>query len=157
MQSGRNGGSSTRGGAVDAALWVLAGTLLGLSIALSLDPEPEALSRLDLSDALLHLVGYGALTAAWLFAGVWRPGRGSGLLGGSGGIVVLAIVGLGLALEAIQAPIPHRDANWQDALANVVGVGTAWWVWRAVKSMEAGRRLGRRPRRRDRSTPGDLP
>lgn len=146
MRSDREAAPKLRSRAIDAALWVLGGGLLGASIVLSLDPEPEALSRLDLSDALLHLVGYAALTAAWLFAAVWRPGRGPGLFPDSAALILVGLLGLGLALEALQGLVPARDADWRDALANVVGVGTAWWAWRTTRGLDAAGRLGHRRR-----------
>lgn len=114
------------------ARWRLAWRLLFLLAALwvawsGLAPT-EALPSLGLWDKLAHAIGYGLLTLllvpaldpprAWL-AGAW-------------------VMLYGIGIELAQAWGGHRQGDWQDALANGVGVLLAIALW------EAGRLLLRR-------------
>jgi VanZ family protein len=122
------------GRALDIALWVIAISLLAGILLLSLDPEPDLLDPLNLSDAALHLGGYAALTASFLLAGVWRPGR-VGVWPRGAPIVALGILAFGVLVEIAQGMVPNRAADWRDAFANTLGVVLAWWTWRAVQRL----------------------
>jgi VanZ family protein len=60
-----------------------------------------------------------------------------GLLGYPGmvGRVVLGLLGFGAAIEFAQSATGWRYGDWQDWLADAVGVAVAYSVWKAVRSV----------------------
>lgn len=87
--------------------WLL---LLGL-VVLSLVPIPVPPTDLPNSDKWLHLLSYLVLTYVFLHAYSLRPG-----------LVVIGLLGLGMALESAQTLTPHRYFEGLDLLMNVTGV-----------------------------------
>jgi VanZ family protein len=121
---------------LNAALWGLAGLLLGAAVILSL--SPAAGLGLVNGDKLLHVLGYFALTLSWLLAAVWVPFRGGGELAGGGGNVTLGLVLFSLVLEASQGAV-GRNISPLDGLANVLGAATALWVWTVFRNKFSSR------------------
>ena len=119
-------------------MWVVAVGLLLLVIILSLGPSPAGVDIFDLSDAILHALGYAGLTAAWLMAIVRRPGRSAGPLPAGAPVVVTAILATGIAIEIIQ-PAFGRVAQVADVLADAVGAAIGVGVWAALTT-RGGRR-----------------
>ncbi len=76
----------------------------------------------SVNDKLLHFVAFGVLVAVAWPAGIHlcrgrSRGRGWGLA-----LAAVYATFIGLGLELWQSTIPHRDASWGDALADVLGV-----------------------------------
>lgn len=95
------------------AFWLASGYAIAvLIIALSLLP---ALPGPDTAgfDKIAHGLMYATL-AAW-FCGIYRPAKWPVLLG--------VFVALGGLLELAQSMTMARSAEWQDMLANLVGLG----------------------------------
>lgn len=46
-----------------------------------------------------------------------------------------ALLGFGLALEAIQAHLPYREFSLTDMLANAAGIALGLLIWRALQSL----------------------
>lgn len=46
--------------------------------------------------------------------------------------VLLGLLAAGLAIELAQAATGWRYGDWQDWVADAVGVGVAWGVWRLL-------------------------
>jgi len=82
-------------------------------------------------DQVIHFVAYASLSAALLFAAVWRRGRGPGPFPNGAATIVLAIVAFGAGIEVLQGLL-GRDAEILDATANAGGSITGLLVWRAV-------------------------
>ena len=87
--------------------------MLLLLTVLALIPGPPDPLPLRHADKLYHLLGY-ALLAGWTVQ-LWR---GCALRNR-----LLAVLLLGLLLEALQAALPWRSADPLDALANALGAG----------------------------------
>ena len=97
------------------AWWTLGGVVLGAVTAASLTPLPADFTRTPVEDWVFHVVAWTAVSGG--FAPLHRR-------------VLIVAVGLflySLALEGVQALLPHRVGEWGDVLAKGVGVmiGTA--------------------------------
>jgi hypothetical protein len=78
------------------------------------------------ADKVFHGVAYFVTTLLFLFAAVWRPGRGPGPLARFGVYVVLAIVAAGLVVELLQGALTaDREPELADWLAEVLAVMAA--------------------------------
>ncbi|HET6604685.1 MAG TPA: VanZ family protein [Xanthomonadaceae bacterium] len=96
-------------------LWQAVGALgIATLVIVCVIPEPPDPLPLASADKLYHVLGY-ALLAGWY---VQLYERGAGLIQ-----ALLALLALGLVLEAVQALLPWRSAEAGDALANAAGVG----------------------------------
>lgn len=117
-------------------LWQSLGAALVLAVAyLSLAPAIDIGGPPD-SDKLAHGVTYAVL--AIFYGALYRPARFAA--------VALALVGLGAALEAIQAMLAYRSAELLDMLANGAGVAAGLIVAAtpAGRALEAAEGLLRR-------------
>jgi VanZ family protein len=80
---------------------------------LALTPRPP--DTLDIGwDKLNHVLAFGALAFAGRFA--LAPARRAALWDGA------ALAGLGVAIELLQQLVPARSAQWQDLLADALGI-----------------------------------
>lgn len=128
---------------LDRLLWLIVFVLAFVVIYTSTappsgDPPP-------LSDKLLHYLEYAALTLSVLLAALWAPIRGVGRFRISPLAVVLLVFVFGLAIEVVQAPLPERDAEILDALANGGGALSALIAWTLLRvASENGRAGGKR-------------
>ena len=68
----------------------------------------------DFGDKINHLLAYGVLMGWFgqLLAG-WRKQV----------LCALALIALGISMEFLQGMTPYRFFDWQDAIANCLGVG----------------------------------
>lgn len=99
-------------------LWAAVGWMLvGVVVYLSLTPKPPELPGPLAWDKLDHLVAYGALMG-W-FAQLYRTRRAHG-------VVAVAFILLGVALEFLQHAGGQRTPDVTDMLANGLGVLLAW-------------------------------
>jgi VanZ family protein len=120
------------GRVVDAALWAVAiSELVGIVVLSVVGHPPVVTGRWD---KLAHAGAYAAMTAAFLLAVVWRPGRGDGPAPRAGTVIVIAAVALGLGLELVQAPVTGRRAEVTDVVSDAVGIAVAWTVWRLLRT-----------------------
>ena len=116
-----------------ALVWLLAALIVVASLMPSGQmPGPQGIDKLG------HFTAYFTLTTlcAGIVARATIPW------------VIVWVIVLGLAMEAAQALFTDtRTADWADALANTIGVLTAWWLVRrrvgwamAAEAWLAGRR-----------------
>ena len=75
-------------------------------------------------DKAAHLCEY--LLFAWCLAHAGKASRWP--RGTVRAATLLIAIGLGTALEGIQAFLPYRSAEWMDLVANVVGTVLGLWV-----------------------------
>jgi hypothetical protein len=115
---------------VDAALWVASLVLFVLSFVLSWGNPPDIGPHFDWADKAWHFLGYGALTGTLALAAVWRPGRGAGRFPRAGLLVAALVLVAAWLTEALQAPF-GRDFDPTDGLADLVGIGFAFAIWKA--------------------------
>jgi|GEM_PF-2350396 len=88
--------------------------LCGIAVAVALSLAPgDAIGDLQGSDKLWHGGGYFLLGLP-----VWALFSGRRQIT----LVMLALVGLGAALEVLQLFVPRRSFEWADMVANTMGV-----------------------------------
>ena len=120
--------------AVDVVLWALTIGSAGLTVWLSLGPVPPGTEAFPGADKVFHGLAYFVTTLLFLFAAVWRPGRGPGPLARFGVYVILAVIGAGLVVEALQGALTaDREPELADWLAEVVAVAAAVAIHRATR------------------------
>jgi VanZ family protein len=117
---------------LDALLWVAAAALLIWIVVVSLGPVPSAAPEFAWSDKAYHAAHYAVLAGLVLLAAVWRPGRGPGPWADHAPAVVLGLIGLGAALEVLQAFV-GRQPDVVDLLADALGVAVAAGLWLVVR------------------------
>jgi VanZ family protein len=81
------------------------------TVVMSLLPEPPGVPA-TIDDKLLHAGTYFVL-ACW-FGGVYRPGRY--------GVLAVALLALGAAIELLQRAGGERMGEWLDLAANALGI-----------------------------------
>ena len=91
----------------------------------------------------LHLIAYAGFALVLGYALADNPRPDWQVLA----IVFTIAVVLGLALEGLQATLPHRHASMQDVLMNAAGAALAVGIWRLVLRRVRLYRLKRAPGR----------
>lgn len=120
--------------ALDVVLWGLTFASAGLTLWLSLGPVPPGASAFPGADKVFHGVAFFVTTLLFLFAAVWRPGRGPGPFARLVPYVILAVIAAGLVVEAMQGALTvDRRPELADWLAEVVAVIAAASVHGAVR------------------------
>ncbi len=123
---------------VDLLLWALTFASAGLTLWLSLGPVPPGASAFPAADKVLHGVAYFLTTLLFLFAAVWRPGRGTGPLARFSPIVLVAVIGAGLLVEYLQGALTMRRGaelgDWVADMAGVLGAALVHWLVRRFTS-----------------------
>jgi VanZ family protein len=117
--------------ALDLFLWALVVVMAVLVVYTSVSAPGDG--SLPLSDKVLHYLAYTGLTMSMLLAAVWAPMRGDGRFPAAPLLIATVASLFGVAIEIVQGPLPERDAELLDALANAAGAVTAlvlWTVWR---------------------------
>lgn len=122
---------------VERGLWAAAWALLSFTILFSILRPPQPPGAVPAPDKILHVVAYLVLALSFLFAGVWRPGRGDGRWAGKGVWVAVATIALGGALELVQSVI-DRDAETWDAVADAAGALIALAAWAMFRRRSRG-------------------
>lgn len=123
---------------VDVVLWGLTAASAGLTLWLSLGPVPAGASAFPSADKVFHGVAYFVTTLLFLFAAVWRPGRGSGPFAGLATYAILAVVAAGLLVEVMQGAFTaEREPELADWLAEVFGAVAALAIHRLVRRLSA--------------------
>jgi VanZ family protein len=116
---------------LDILLWLLVAIMAFIVVYTSVTSAGDG--SLPLSDKLLHYLAYTGLTMSMLLAAVWAPVRGEGRFPTAPIFIVIIAFMFGVGIEVVQGPIPERDAELLDALANAAGAVTAlalWSLWR---------------------------
>ena len=98
--------------------WLWLGRLgIAVIVVGSLIPMPDVPSPIEHGDKLEHLLGYFGITA-WYAQLV--PDRGRLAL------YALAFLALGMAIELLQGLTSWRSADWNDLVADAIGVAAGW-------------------------------
>lgn len=121
--------------AVDVALWVLTGLFAVATVWFSFVAPPPGVRLFSWADKLEHGIAYFATTLSFLFAGVWRPGRGEGRFPHLGPWILVGAVGVGAVIEWIQGRTPTRSAELGDVVAEAAGAGAALLVHMLVRTL----------------------
>jgi VanZ family protein len=119
--------------AIDLALWVLAAACAATTLWFSFGAPPPGANLFPGADKVGHAIAYFATTLSFLFAAVWRPGRGKGRFSRLGLWFPAAAVVAGVAIEMLQGMAPPRSAEVNDVVAEVIGAGIAMAVFSLVR------------------------
>lgn len=123
---------------LDRVLWALA-FVAALALAyLSLGPPPTGAGQV-IPDKAGHAVAYTVTVLLFLFAAVWRPGRGSGPFPRSALTIATGAFAASVAIEFLQETYFSRDGDVADALANLVGSVVALTLWTLTKRLSPQR------------------
>lgn len=101
-------------------------------VVLSLIPM-SAFPSVQGLDKLAHGLAYAALTLSFLFAGVWRPGRGEGHYPLAAFAILIGTVVVGVTVELIQDVQSYRSMDAFDALADAVGAALGAVLWSTLR------------------------
>lgn len=126
---------------LDILLWAVAWLLTATALFFSLGPAPPFGRGFDNADKVWHGGLYLVTVLVFLFAAVWRPGRGSGRYPRRAPLIVITTIATGIGVEILQGTFFHRDMEFLDAAADVVGVTAALGVWSVVSLLARPRRL----------------
>lgn len=100
---------------VRSAFWL---AYLAVAVLSLLPVEQLPLGVFDWWDKAQHALGFLVLAVLGLWGYSAFPGR-----------VVLGLLGFGAVIELAQAATGWRYGDWQDCLADVVGVAVAYGLW----------------------------
>ena len=115
---------------LDRALLALSVLAFALTAYASLRSAVPDLLHVPDQDKIGHAVAYFAVFLPLLFALVWRPGRGDGVLANRQLLLAVALVSVGVLMEVLQALFaPTRSPELLDVVADAVGVGCALLVF----------------------------
>jgi VanZ family protein len=128
--------------AIDALLWGLAASSAALTLWLSLGPVPPGTGAFPGADKVFHGLAYFVTTLLFLFAAVWRPGRGPGPLARFAPALIVAIVCSGFVVELMQQVLTEtRELEVADWLADAAGALAAAALHALIRRLGAGMRL----------------
>jgi VanZ family protein len=119
--------------AIDIALWLVAIACASATLWFSFGAPPPGANLFSGADKVEHALAYFATTLSFLFAAVWRPGRGDGRFSRLGLGFPAVAVAAGIVIEVIQGMSPPRSAEFVDVVAEVIGAGTATAVFCLVR------------------------
>lgn len=102
--------------------WTACSAVVFLSL-LSVEQLPPGM--FDCWDKAQHAVAFLALGVLGLLSYMATPGR-----------VVVGLLVYGAMIELAQAATGWRYSEWQDWLADAIGVGVAYGVWRTVWALK---------------------
>jgi VanZ family protein len=110
---------------LDLVLWVLTVFCAAITVWFSFGAPPPGVNLFPYADKAEHALAYFATTSSFLFAAVWRPGRGSGRWPRGGLWFVLSAILTGGAIEILQGMTSTRSAQFLDLVAEALGAGVA--------------------------------
>ena len=116
---------SAREHALDLVLWLLAAGCAATTLWFSFVAAPPGATLFAGADKLGHALAYFATTVSFLFAAVWRPGRGEGRFARWGAWFPVAAVAAGVTIEVLQGLTPARAPEVADVAAEIVGAASA--------------------------------
>jgi len=125
--------------AIDFSLWILTGLFATTTIWFSFVAPPPGVNLFPGADKVQHGIAYFATTLSFLFAAVWRPGRGDGPFPRLSRWIFAAVVIVGIVVEAIQEQTPARTAELADVAAEAIGAGAAIAIHAGIRRWSRSR------------------
>ena len=118
---------------IDRGLWALTGACIAITLWFSFVASVPGADVFTFADKVGHGIAYFATTLSFLFAAVWRPGRGWGRFTSlNRWFPVAAIVG-GVIIEILQEAVFVRSAELYDVVAEVIGTSAAVVVHELIR------------------------
>jgi hypothetical protein len=113
----------------DIALWATTVALTLLTVLFSFGLRAPGSGSFAFADKLGHGAMYFATILCFLFAAVWRPGRGDGSFPTKATLFAIGFVIAGIVVEVLQeVATPRRHAEAGDVLAEVIGAFGAFGI-----------------------------
>jgi VanZ family protein len=138
---------------VDLLLWALTIACASTTLWFSFGAPPPGADLFSWADKAGHGIAYFATTLSFLFAAVWRPGRGDGGVARWGRWFPLAAIIGAILIEVAQGMTPNRTPELADLMAAAIGTTIAVGIHVLIR-----RRISSRsPRTSQRSEPETRP
>ena len=118
---------------IDGGLWALTAACAAATFWFSFVAPPPGADLFSWADKVGHAIAYFATTLSFLFAAVWRPGRGSGPFPHLGLWFAFAALAGGAMIEILQGMTASRSAQALDLVAEAVGTASALVVHALVR------------------------
>ena len=132
---------------IDRGLWALTGICAAITLWFSFVAPPPGADLFEGADRVGHALAYFTTTLSFLFAAVWRPGRGTGRFPNLGRWFPLAAITGGAVIEILQGMTATRNAEIYDLVAEAIGTGTAVALHALIRRHRTTlRRVQARPR-----------
>ena len=110
---------------IDGGFWALTAACVAATLWFSFLAPPPGADLFTGADKVGHAVAYFATTLSFLFAAVWRPGKGFGRSAHFGLWFALAAIAGGAVIEMIQGMTATRSAQAYDLVAEAIGTAAA--------------------------------
>lgn len=105
--------------------WLLCTCIILISISiLSLLPPKSGL-EIKSNDKINHFVAYACLTFCGLAANIRQREFG----------MVIFFILFGILMEWLQGFVPGRDQSFFDTIANILGVGIGFFIYRSMRRL----------------------
>jgi VanZ family protein len=124
---------------IDRALWGLTAASAGTTLWFSFVAPPPGADLFPGADRLGHAIAYFTTTLSFLFAAVWRPGRGVGRFPELGRRFALAAIAGGGSIEILQGMTATRAAEIGDVVAEAIGTTVAVAVHALIRRRTTSR------------------
>jgi VanZ family protein len=110
---------------IDRALWGLTAACTSTTLWFSFVAPPPGADLFPGADRVGHAIAYFTTTLSFLFAAVWRPGRGIGRFPDLGRWFPLTAIAGGAVIEILQGMTATRAAEIYDLVAEAIGIVAA--------------------------------
>jgi len=124
---------------IDVLLWVLTVACASTTLWFSFGAPPPGANLFSWADKAGHAIAYFATTLSFLFAGVWRPGRGTGPFARWGWWFPVLGIALAGAIEIAQGMTSNRSSELLDVLAAAIGISAATVLHSIVRAWVTSR------------------
>ena len=117
---------------IDRGLWALTAACVAATFWFSFVAPAPGADLFPNADKAGHAIAYFATTLSFLFAAVWRPGRGLGRFASVGRWFPLAAIAGGAMIEILQ-DMTARTAQAYDLVAEVIGIAAVVAIHELVR------------------------
>jgi VanZ family protein len=118
---------------IDRGLWALTAICAAVTLWFSFVAPPPGANLFEGADKVGHALAYFTTTLSFLFAAVWRPGRGIGRFPDLGRWFPLAAITGGAVIEILQGMTASRAAEVFDLVAEAIGAAAALAVHALIR------------------------
>jgi VanZ family protein len=124
---------------IDVGFWALTAACVAATLWFSFVAPPPGADLFPGADKVGHAVAYFATTLSFLFAAVWRPGKGVDRSARLGVWFALAAIAGGAVIEILQGMTATRSAQALDLVAEAIGTAAAVAVHSLIRWRIASR------------------
>lgn len=128
-------------GWIDRGLWAVTAACVAATLWFSFVAQPPGTDLFPGADKVDHAVAYFATTMSFLFAAVWRPGRGVGCFPHLGKWFAVAAIAGGGVIEILQTMTAKRAGDLDDLVAEAIGTAAALAMHALIRRQSTLRRV----------------